>query len=372
VNNSKLFLSALIFGGLAVLPAGAVCAGLLAQTTNVKTEAVPLNTSVSAPSAAVSPNTAKTAKTAVPTNAATVLVPQTTASAAKKCGVNTFSVTNECGVGTFKNMYVQCYDGYEEKQGGESSCKSSETWQEYAKSVCANRCGTVTQPIPSTSSGQPGVSAVTRVPAATPTAVSQPVPLAPPIAICEISDASSKEYDVLISELQKAESSGDKAAADEITRKITALKQEIARERQNCQTTVVPQTGTQAISASAAAPTAVSAGTIDRCAEVKQWENKITYYEKLAESDESVLKNEYGLFADDVKKILSDLETGLEKVKTQCAGQNSLSASGGGEAVALPQAIAEPVMPVAIQSAGEINDYYKEKIQAITSAETSA
>jgi hypothetical protein len=38
-------------------------------------------------------------------------------------------------------MYVQCYDGYEEKQGGSTSCKASDVWQTYAKQVCENHCG---------------------------------------------------------------------------------------------------------------------------------------------------------------------------------------------------------------------------------------
>lgn len=34
----------------------------------------------------------------------------------------------------------QCYDGYSESQGTETSCKSSETWLGYAKSSCSGRC----------------------------------------------------------------------------------------------------------------------------------------------------------------------------------------------------------------------------------------
>jgi hypothetical protein len=40
----------------------------------------------------------------------------------------------------FRYMYYQCYNGKEEKQGSESSCKSSETWQGYAKEACNNQC----------------------------------------------------------------------------------------------------------------------------------------------------------------------------------------------------------------------------------------
>lgn len=40
----------------------------------------------------------------------------------------------------FKSVYWQCYDGTEQKQGGETSCKSSEIWQKYAKEFCENKC----------------------------------------------------------------------------------------------------------------------------------------------------------------------------------------------------------------------------------------
>lgn len=57
-----------------------------------------------------------------------------------KCGVNTFAVKNECGINAYKNAYAQCYDGHETTLGDTTSCKSSETWQQYTKEVCANHC----------------------------------------------------------------------------------------------------------------------------------------------------------------------------------------------------------------------------------------
>jgi len=40
----------------------------------------------------------------------------------------------------FRYAYWKCYNGEEEKQGSESSCKSSETWQSYAKEFCQDKC----------------------------------------------------------------------------------------------------------------------------------------------------------------------------------------------------------------------------------------
>lgn len=40
----------------------------------------------------------------------------------------------------YRYAYWECYDGKEEKEGGETSCKPSSTWQHYAKNACENHC----------------------------------------------------------------------------------------------------------------------------------------------------------------------------------------------------------------------------------------
>ena len=40
----------------------------------------------------------------------------------------------------FRYAYWQCYDGEEQKHNDPSSCKSSETWQSYAKEFCQDNC----------------------------------------------------------------------------------------------------------------------------------------------------------------------------------------------------------------------------------------
>jgi len=118
-----------------------------------------------------------------PTN---ITSPQTVAgwpSIPIKCGANTFVVNNECGVGAFKNAYVQCHDGYETTLGDATSCKSSETWQQYAKEVCVNRCSTGKKP-----------NSVPK-PLPQPTMNSRPTPLAPPIAIDKPNIASVNRCD---------------------------------------------------------------------------------------------------------------------------------------------------------------------------------
>jgi hypothetical protein len=80
-----------------------------------------------------------------------------------KCGVNSFGVRGaQCG-GTTANgasaslaimvappdmepaypaAYFECYDGYTETMGGDTSCKPVSVWQKYAQERCANRCKT--------------------------------------------------------------------------------------------------------------------------------------------------------------------------------------------------------------------------------------
>ncbi len=268
-------------------------------------------------------------------------------STSEKCGVNTFSVSNDCGMGAFKNVYFQCHDGYEENQGGETSCKTSETWQEYARNACAGRCrsGAVS------SSAKP----VTK---AEPTVAPAPVLMTPPVVICSIGDSLMKDYNNLIVELKTAEASGEKQKMDEITQKIVALKKEITRSEQECRgnTSVVSQT---------TAPTI----TINRCAETARWEGKLGYYKKIGELGDSDLKQKYGFSREEVKKISEELEEGLKKIKLQCENQNTLIEKPEEKPTAI-QVVTEQVKPVAVQSAQEINDYYKARIKTITGAET--
>ncbi len=117
------------------------------KVNTVSPEAPTISTQSSAESSA----TKSSAGSAVP-------LPISSETSTTKCGVNTFRFENDCGISVYKNMYVQCHDGYEEEQGGYSSCKSSELWQEYAKEVCLNRCSSnaklapSVQPLSSTSS----------------------------------------------------------------------------------------------------------------------------------------------------------------------------------------------------------------------------
>ena len=282
-----------------------------------------------------------TTQVPLPTN---VTAPQTTSisAATVKCGVNTFAVNNECGAGAFKSVYIQCYDGYETTLGDATSCKSSETWQGYAKDVCANRCSSVKE---------------LKV-------ISKPSS----ISVCYMSDNLMQEYDGLILELQKAES--DKVEAEEITEKIIALKQEIEKPQKECLNAPQPTVTTASQPVPLAPPIAIEnkpvAVPVNRCGEVTQWENKISYYKKLGSLSDADLKKE-GFSREEIEKILEELSLGLEKVRVQCSNQRGTVTAPTVTSSSLP--ITESVKPVVVESGQEISAYYKAKLEKAASAE---
>lgn len=349
MKNIKLFIIL-----LALVLAGPIISS--AEITNISGKAVPIAPSIIQ---------------ATPAETKSISTSNTTA----KCGVNTFSVSNECGAGAFKNSYVQCYDGYAENQGGESSCKPSSLWQEYAKSICVNHCATADTttklyvPVPSTdySGGQ-------NVPINSTKAVPQEIPATATtpkvISVCYIGNDLMKQYDVFLSELQTSQANGDKEKSNVITQKILELKEQIAASKKKCNTATVQSQPTTAIqpAPTISSVTASAPVEINRCNEVKQWQNKITYYQNLNGLNDTDLKNKTGLSKDEIKNTLVNLEEGIQKVKEQCGLQ---TATGSASSASSRAIIAEPVKPVAIQSAQEINTYYKAKIENISATQNA-
>ncbi|MFA5084306.1 MAG: hypothetical protein WC475_02910 [Candidatus Paceibacterota bacterium] len=342
----------------------------LAQATNISTQAVPVAPAAmqAAPVGASSvsaPNTTTT-KTTTTTN--------TTINAAAKCGVNSFSVSNECGVGVFKNSYVQCYDGYIENQGGESSCKPSSLWQEYARNICAKRCAAATNTTAGSSVSGTGSSVEQNTPATSIKAVSPETPaaMATPqvISVCYIDDNLTKQYDAVLSELKAAQANGDQTRSDIATKKILELRQQISASKERCNAaTTQSQSSTAVKPAPAISSATATAVAINRCDEVKQWQEKIAYYQNLNALSDEDLKNKSGFSRDAIKDTLAELGAGIERVREQC----NLQTATGSASNALSQAIiAEPVKPVAVQSAQEINTYYKAKIENISNITDSS
>lgn len=55
-----------------------------------------------------------------------------------KTGVNTFSVDTPCD-GGYRYMTFVCYDGFSRREGGATSCKTSDVWSSYARDYCKGR-----------------------------------------------------------------------------------------------------------------------------------------------------------------------------------------------------------------------------------------
>ncbi|MDP3052461.1 MAG: hypothetical protein Q8N22_00700 [bacterium] len=350
----------------------------LAQTTNIS------GTAVSVPPTAIQAVPTETKSAPVSNTVTTQVMPAETKSvstsntATTKCGVNSFSVSNECGVGAFKNSYVQCYDGYTENQGGDSSCKPSSLWQEYAKSVCVNHCA-ITNTTTNTKSSAPsagssaGSSSGQNVPITSTKTVSPGIPVtaATPqvISVCYIGNDLMKQYDILLSDLQTTQANGDTEKSDAITQRILELKKQITASKERCNTaTTQLQSPTVVQSTLTISPATATAVEVNRCGEVKQWQEKIIYYQELNALSDTELKNKTGLSRDGIKNNLTNLEDGLQKVKAQC----SLQTVAGVSSVSNRAIIAEPVKPVAIQSAQEIDTYYKAKIENISAIQNTS
>ena len=276
-----------------------------------------------------------------------------------KCGLNNYKVCNECGLGVYKNVFVQCSDGSEITLGVASSCKPADLWKQYATEACATHCSSggwggwsdaISGPIICTEGSLP------------PTTV-RPVEIPKATPVCYISDNLMQKYSLLIIELQKSES--DKTRAEEITKQIIELKQQIAAQQKECVNTAVPQPVPTALPRVVEnIPVAVS---IDRCNEVAQWEAKITYYEKLSGlSDDDLKKN--GFSREEIEKILQELSFGIEKVRVQCVNQEKTPIVPRTTAITGSESIGETVKPVVVESGQEISAYYKTRIEKAVSA----
>lgn len=201
------------------------------------------------------------------------------------------------------------------------------------------------------------------------TEIPKSLPTPGPIFVCYMNDNLMQEYNRFILELQKAKS--DKVRTEEITQKIIALKQEIEKQRKKCANAPQPKPATVLQPTLLVPPIAMEnkpvAVLIDRCNEVAQWENKISYYKKLSGLSDADLKKE-GFSREEIEKILQDLLLGLEKVKAQCSNQGETVASPPTALLRMLPLITESVKPVVVESGQEISVYYKTKLEEAASA----
>ncbi|MFA6278724.1 MAG: hypothetical protein WCS97_02780 [Candidatus Paceibacterota bacterium] len=159
-----------------------------------------------------------------------------------KCGVNSFSVSNECGLGVYKNVYAQCYDGYETNLGAsESSCKPADLWNQYAKEACANHCSNV------------GVSGTASTPVPTPIYYyketteggNRYTPLGPSsvpiveqewVSVCTTIDRLTQNYNETVLELQKQEALSSEGKIESLTQTLKNQEKYMTEVKKACST----------------------------------------------------------------------------------------------------------------------------------------
>jgi len=273
-------------------------------------------------------------KTAAPVNAASPVVSSKVETAkptavVKKCGVNSYGVTNDCGFNAFKNMYFECYDGYGMKMGDDTSCKSGETWQEYAKQACANHCnnGKLTKP---------DQAIAKEATAATPAVVATPA--------CYNNDLI-QAYTATLNNLQKAQSDGNAQQVTELSKKITSIKQEISKNGDKCAQPVIN------------VPMPVQDNVTnakDQCSKLEKWKGYIELYDKSIKESDEQFKILTGFSKAEATVLITDIKNRYQDIKAKCEDSRTVKTV----------ATASPILP---SSGEEINTYYQAKMDKIVS-----
>ena len=264
----------------------------------------------------------------------------------EKCGVNTFEVKTECGMNAFKDVYFQCYDGYEEKHGGEASCKSSEVWQKYTEKICLDHCGVIKEPED----------------------VEEVIPEPEPVSMCYISEKLMEEYNKLMRRLKQVEGTDNVTEEKEIRNRIYDLKQENEKAMLECNAGA--QEPEEDEPPTEGRPRDTEPVNIDRCGDLTRQEEKLAYYEGLRNLSDAEIIEKTGFPREElgIEEIVAEISENLKKVKEQCSLQMGTFETKPMTPIEREQ-ITEPINPVVPESGEEIDDYYKAKIFKITSVE---
>jgi hypothetical protein len=179
-----------------------------------------------------------------------------------------------------------------------------------------------------------------------------------------------EELDRLVKMLEEAEHKNDEELIKALQEKIRVIKEEISKATEESNK---PQLITkEAIRVVPREVTATSATKIDKCDELKAWVSKRARYETLfALSDEELKDKGYRGGREEVRKIIAELDEGINRLRIECeAGVTSGTSSGAAPVPTTEQtAVAIALRPVAVESAVEITDYYKRRIAEIVAKE---
>jgi hypothetical protein len=195
-----------------------------------------------------------------------------------------------------------------------------------------------------------------------------------PEQVFAIDNALMEEFDRLVRMIEEAEHRDDQELAEALQEKIQVIKEEIGHASEKptaveepLETQVVFQPPTVVGSSEGIV---VNPSNIDPCVEMKALEEKKQYYEALyALSDEELEGKGYHRGKEELRITIENLKKSIERARIECEGGVPSSGGGGGSTPISPTETVPveyiPPRPIAVESGGEITDYYKRRIAEI-------
>lgn len=206
-----------------------------------------------------------------------------------------------------------------------------------------------------------------------------------------VNDTFMEELYRLLKALEEAEHKGDRELTKALREKIRVLKEEISRAIEKPmieigEPRVIKQPGSPdlapevVIKEPPVAPrestvTETTSSRVDPCAEARALEEKKQYYEALyALSDEELKDKGYSRGREELRITIENLERSITRLRAECETGVPGSAGGGGGTISPTETSPVGVVttrPIAVESGGEITDYYRLRIAEIAIEEVA-
>jgi hypothetical protein len=200
-----------------------------------------------------------------------------------------------------------------------------------------------------------------------------------------VNDSFMEELNRLLRALEEAEHKGDKELTEALREKIRVLKEEITRAIKKPmieigEPRVIKQPGSPDLALEVvikeppvppreSTVTEITPKSVDPCAEARALEEKKRYYEALyALSDEELKDKGYSRGREELRITIENLERSIARLRAEC--ETGVSSSAGGSGGTISPTETRPVevvitRPIAVESGGEITDYYRLRIAEI-------
>jgi len=209
--------------------------------------------------------------------------------------------------------------------------------------------------------------------------------------VFSVNDKLMEELDRLVRALEEAADKDNQELTRALQEKIRVIKEEISRANEKPmveigEPRIIKQPGSPdlapevVIKEPPVAPrestvTETTSSRIDPCAEAKALEEKKRYYEALyALSDEELKAKGYSRGREELRITIENLEKSIKRFREECEAGVSGSAGGGGGAISPTETVpveAVTSRPIAVESGGEIADYYRHRIAEIAVEEVA-